>query len=236
MPEELKPAYKQMQAAFTKKTQTIAEAKKEAEQYKADAEAYAKHKQYIPIIEEMLQKNQASAPNAELAALEQDLKTRGYSDEAIEMMKVGAGFVLNHFNQTQQLQSEQQKQQQEVARISSDLDKAVALDKRLTDQSLTYQMEDGSKATFGEIVEQLVAANPNWKSNPVEATKKAIRTVDALISNAKTMGKEELSNSARTKATKFPSSNSSPQSAVDDTQPLSIAEAFKQAQAEHGTK
>lgn len=226
VPEELKPAYKQMQAAFTTKTQEIANARKEAESLKQKAEAYDKYQQYIPVIEEMLQGNNQASQSPELAALEQDLRNRGFSEEAIEMMKIGSEFTLRTFNQKQEAAAE-------VSRINQGIESAASLDKRLTDTSLVYQVGDES-ITFGEIVERYVMADPNWKSNPVAATKKAIGTVDALLNQAKTEGKKELSASAKQKASKFPSVNSSPQGAVSTNESMTVQEAFNQAKAEHG--
>ena len=82
VPQELLPAYKQMQAAFTKKTQEIAAARKEAESIKGK---YSKYDQYIPVLEEMLTPRQTAQVNPEMAALERQLKDAGYSPEAIEI-------------------------------------------------------------------------------------------------------------------------------------------------------
>lgn len=233
VPEELKPAYKQMQSAFTKKTQEIAETRKQAEELQAKADQYAKYEQYIPVIEEMLQANQASTQTPELAALEQDLRSQGYSDDAIEMMKVGVNFTLKQINQAQTQQAEQAQQAAEVERLNQGIDKAASLDPRLTDKSLVYQVGDKSQ-TFGEVVEKFVMANPDWKSDPIKATQEAIATVDALLSTAKTEGKKELSASARQKATTFPNITSSPQGTAQTDRVMSVQDAFKEAKAELG--
>ena len=227
VPEELKPAYKQMQSAFTKKTQEIANAKKESESLKERAEAYSKYEQYIPVIEEMLQKNQASTQSPELAALEQELRNKGFSDEAIEMMRIGSEFTLKTFNQKQSAAAESQ-------RLTQGIDQAASLDKRLTDKSLVYQVGDGENVTFGEIVERYVMSDPKWQVDPVAATRKAIGIVDAMVSKAKTEGKEELSASAKQKATKYPQVNSSPQGARSTDQSTTVQDAFKEAKAELG--
>ena len=219
VPDELKPAYKQMQAAFTKKTQEIAEERKMAEAFKQKAEAYEKVQQFIPLIEEM-QSSQGTQQSPEMAALEQNLRAQGYNDDAIEMMKVGVGFALNQVNQTR-----------EVEKISNGITDAGKLDQRLNDTSLVYQV-DGENVTYGQIVEKYVAADPNWRKDPVLATQKAIRLVDTLINQGKSEGKKELSASARSKANKFPTTNSSSQSTVNESQPLTIKEAYEQAKAE----
>lgn len=215
-----------MQAAFTKKTQEIAQAKKEAESLRGKAEAYGKYESYIPIIEEMMTAPKA-ASNPQMAELEAQLKTAGYSDEAIEMMKMGAGFVLNTINQEKSSEREQQA-------LSQKIEEAGRLDPRLSDTSLVYQTADGGQASFGEIVEQLVSANPTWRSDPIAATRKAIATLDALTSKAKTEGKQELSASAQEKASKFPNVSSSPQSAASNAAPASMQEAAAQAKKQLG--
>ncbi len=222
VPEELKPAYKQMQAAFTKKTQEAAQARKESEAIRQDAEAYKRYEQYIPIVEEMLA-NQKAQQSPEMAALEQRLRAQGYNDDAIEMMKMGVQFTLTQFNQ-----------QQEIQRISQGINEAGKLDPRLNDASLVYTLDDGSTATFGQIVEELVAADPAWQRDPIAATQRALKKVDALLGKAKLDGKEELSASAKTKAEKFPQSNSSPQSAANASQAKTIQDAFKEAKQELG--
>lgn len=228
VPAELLPAYKQMQAAFTKKTQEIATFKKEFETLKTKAESYAKYEQYAPILEEMLSSADANTTKntPEMAALEKELRDRGYSDEAIEMMKLGAQFTLNQFNQKQQTEKEQ------IA-LNAGINESEKVDSRLNDESLVYETSSG-KMTFGDIVAQMVQSDPNWTKDPVAATKKAIQVVDALIGKAKTEGKEELSASARSKANKFPNTNSSPQKAVSTGQPLTMKEAAEQAKRELG--
>lgn len=228
VPEELKPAYKQMQAAFTKKTQEIAEARKASEELKADAEAYGRYKQYIPIIDEMLagrqQENQVSP---EIVALEQQLKEAGYSDEAVDMMKISAGFLLNQFNQNQQARDQK-------AWVDNKIVEAAKLDDRLNDTSLAYKTDDGESFTFGQLVEQVVASDPSWIKDPVGATRKAIKKVDALIGNAKSLGKEELSASAKKKASKFPKENTSPQSATATDRVMTVHEAYEEAKKDLG--
>lgn len=230
VPEELKPAYKQMQAAFTRKTQEIAEARKAVESLKTKAEAYDKYQHLIPIVEEMLSpQNAQNQVDPDLQALEMELKREGYSEDAIKMMQLGAKVILNRLDQKNQA-SEQQKQ------LETGILEAEKVDPRLNDEKLTYQLKDGRTITFGEMVARVVFSNPEWTKDPVGATREAIDTVDALIGKAKTEGKEELSNSARTRATKFPSVNSSPQSAAANSQPKSIHEAAEEAKKELGMK
>lgn len=215
-----------MQAAFTKKTQEVAEARKQAEAIQAKAAELDKYSPYIPVLNEMMASQNKVQDNPEMVQLANKLKEAGYSDEAIDMMKMGAETILNQFKQTQA--SEKQE-----AYITSRLQEAAKLDPRLNDKSLTYDI-DGEQHTFGRIVEELVAADPKWTQDPYLATQRAIKKVDALIGKAKTEGKQELSATARAKATKFPSSSSSPQKAVDASTPLSIRDAFKQAAQETG--
>lgn len=221
VPEELKGAYKQMQAAFTKKTQEIAQARKEADSIKGQAEAYKKYQQYIPIVEQMLANQKPVTP--ELEMLKQQYKAAGYDDQSIEFMTRGIEFVLGHMNQTQ-----------ETSRISSQIGEAAKVDPRLSDKSLQYQTDDGETVTYGAIVEEIVAADPNWKADPVAATRRAIKKVDALIGKSKTDGKQELSNLAKTKAQKFPATRTSPQGTAPSGQAMSFRDAFKKAQAETG--
>jgi hypothetical protein len=229
VPEELKPAYKQMQAAFTKKTQEIAEARKEAEAIRQKAEQYDKYQQHIPIVEEMLRSKQQAVQSPELLALEKQYREAGYSDEAIEMMKMGIGYALNQFNSTQ-------SQQREADRVLSQISEAAKVDPRLTDASLVYQTEDGDSTTFGQIVEEIVQSDPNWQKDPVAATRRAVKKVDALIGRSKTQGKEELSTMAKSKAARFPQTPSSPQSASDTESKGSIRDIGKQTAAELGIK
>lgn len=222
VPEELKPAYKQMQSAFTKKTQEIAEARKEAEAIRQKAEAYDRYSQYVPVIDEMLAKKESQTETPQMQALAQRLREAGYDDDTINVMKLGADFVLGQFKQTQ-----------ESERIGSQIEKASTIDERLNDKTLTYDI-DGETQTFGQIVEDLVVASPNWMEDPVSATQKAIKKVDALIGKAKIDGKQELSAKAKNQAAKFPQVNSSPQGAVDKSAPMTIKDAYAQAKAEIG--
>jgi hypothetical protein len=225
VPEELKPAYKQMQADYTKKTQEIATIRKEHESLKAQAQKYSRYEQYAPILEEMLSPNGQQTSNPALSALEVQLAKQGYSKEAIDLMKLGVDFTLKQFNQTQQ-----QSRQQEW--FSQQIQTAGAVDPRLNDQTLVYQSEDGAKMTFGSIVESIVATLPNWQRDPVAATKQAIKLVDAMMSKAKVEGKQELSDSAQTKARKFAPTNTSSQETQATGAPKSIKEAFKLAKQE----
>lgn len=213
VPEELKPAYKQMQADYTRKTQDLAKQRKEIEAIRAKAEQFSKYEPYAPVLEEMLNAKPKEQANPEMAALEQQLKTQGYSDEAIEMMKMGVGFALNQFNQKEQAKELQQKELEFKRNTETKISDAEKLDTRLTDENLKYTLSDGKSLTFGEIVGNLVRSNPDWVNDPVSATRSAIATIDALIGQSKSEGKQELSQSARSKASKFPSVNSSPQSA-----------------------
>lgn len=230
VPEELKPAYKQMQAAFTKKTQEIAEARKASEELSHKATEYDKVSKYIPVLEEMMASKTQNQESPEMVALTQRLKAAGYGDDAIEMMKLGAQFTLDQFNRFQTEQSVNQQTQF----VESKLTEAGKLDPRLNDQNLVYQTDDGESITFGQMVEQLVVANQDWVKDPVLATQKAIKRVDALIGKAKIEGKQELSAKAKTQAAKFPQTNSSSQGAVDKNQPLSFQEAYEQAKQEIG--
>lgn len=222
VPEELKPAYKQMQAAFTKKTQEIAQARKEAEAIRQRAEAYDKVSPYIPLIEEMAAMQKTSQETPEMKALETKLRAAGYNDEVVEMMKLGAQFTLDQFNQTQNVKDTQRF-------VTGKIDEASNLDPRLNDTSLVYQTDDGEKVTYGQMVEEMVAADPRWMKDPVAATKRAIKKIDALTGKAKIEGKQELSAKAKTNAAKFPTTSSSPQGAVDKSQPKTIHEAYEQA-------
>lgn len=223
VPDELKPAYKQMQAAFTKKTQEIAKAKAESEALMQKAQAYDKFQPFIPMVEGMMN-NRGQQQSPEMAALEQRLRAQGYDDQSIQFMKQGVSYALDIFNQNRSTE-----------RIVDGIEKAGQVDKRLNDPTLTYQVGD-RKVTYGQIVEQYVASDPNWQRDPVGATKRAIALVDTLINQGKTEGKKELSASAQSKARKFPLANSSPLNADGSSQPLSIREAFKQAQEENGWK
>ncbi len=229
VPEELKPAYKQMQAAFTKKTQEIANTKKEAEALRQKADAYGRYEQYVPILEEMLKTpvSQTQQASPEMAALEAELTKAGYSKEAIDLMKMGAAFTLRQVNQTQ-------AQKDFQVRLEGGIRDAEKLDPRLADENLKYTLDDGQSMSFGDVVSKIVLSTPNWQKDPVAATKSAIKTVDALIGKAKTEGKQELSASAKAKGQKFPPINRSPQTAVSDTQPSSMREAAQLARDELG--
>lgn len=229
VPEELKPAYKQMQAAFTKKTQEIAQARKESETLKSKAEAYTRYEKYVPILEEMLGANQQTATqeSPEMVLIEKKLRESGYSDEAIDLAKLTGNMLLDIFSKRQEATSQSQ-------RLEQGLEKASQLDPRLNDKSIVYQMEGGEMVTFGDIVARYAATDPSAKTDPVIATQKAIKIVDTLIGKAKLEGKEELSASARGKAAKFPSVTSSPQSAASTNSAPTIREAAEEAKRELG--
>lgn len=235
VPDELKPAYKQMQAAFTKKTQEIAQIRKEHETLKQKAEGYSKYDQLIPIVEEMLssQNNADNKVNPEMVALEKRLKDAGYTDDAIEMIKIGAEFTLNQFNQKEQAKAEQQKAIAERTATEGRINEAENIDPRLKDDNIVYEV-DGEKVTFGTIVAEHVLANPNWRKDPVAATKRAIKLVDAMIGKAKTEGKEELSTLAKTKSQKFPNLHPSPQGTTNGGKPRTISEAAEMAEQQLG--
>lgn len=218
-----------MQAAFTKKTQEAAAQRKEAEALRADAENFRKYQQHIPIIEEMLAKQNNGAVTPELEALKQKYREAGYNEDSIEMMTMGLNFALSHVNQTQQVQ-------RQTDWVNSQINEAAKVDTRLTDASLTYQTDDGESFTFGELVEQQVAADPNWSKDPVAATKKAVKRIDALVGKAKIDGKQELSANAKAKARQFPANSSSPQSTSETESTGSIRDIGKQVMTEMGMK
>lgn len=227
VPEELKGAYKQMQAAFTKKTQEIAQAKSEAESVRQKADAYSKYEQYVPILEEMLSSRGATNQQPELKALAQQLKQAGYDDSSIEAMTMVGSTLLNIING----RTTAEKQTQFVEKVQGQIAEAAKLDSRLNDTALIYQAGD-EQFTFGQMVEQIVGATPNWEQDPISATKKAIARVDALIGKAKQDGKQELSASASAKARQFPANTSSPQGAKTEGSAKTIQDAFKEAKAE----
>lgn len=236
VPEELKGAYKQMQAAFTKKTQALAEERKQAEEWRAKAESYSKYDKYAPILEEMLASESKSTNqvSAEMAVLEERLRKEGYTDEAIQMMKIGVQFTMNQFQQKEEEKERIVKTAEENRILESKITEAGNIDPRLEDKSLVYQMENGEKVDFGTIVAQLVVADSKWQQDPVSSTKRAIKIVDALIGQAKNEGKNELSSLAKSKAQKFPSTTSSPQKAIPSGQPQTMREAAELAKQELG--
>jgi len=224
--EELLPAYKQMQGAWTKKTQELAQQRKEVEAYKAKADAFSRYEQYIPVLDEMLAPKQPQS-SPELVALESQLKGAGYSDEAIEMMKMGAQFTLNQFNQTRQQEAEQ-------TRVSSQVEQAEKLDSRLNDPNLIYSLPDGSQSTFAEIVAGITQSQPNWNRDIVSATKRSIQIVDAMVNSAKVDGKRELSEAAKAKGVRFSPTNSSPQGAAQSGSNMTMAQAAEAARKQLG--
>lgn len=223
----LQAAYKSMQADYTKKMQEIAGVKQKAEQF-------SKYEQYAPVLDQMLDLSkqgggqQQAQTTPELERMVSELKEAGYSDEAIDMMKIGAGFILNHLNQKETVAAEQN-------RIVGGIQEAGKIDPRLNDESLVYQIDEGENLTYGQIVEQYVAADPNWRADPVGATRHAIKMVDSLINKAKSEGKEELSKQATVKAKQFaPAPNSSPQTASETAQPLTIKESYEMSKKQLG--
>lgn len=230
VPEELKPVYKGMQAAYTKKTQEIAQARKETEALKAKADSFSKYEPYLPIVEEMLaaKTKSSGASTPEMLQLETELRGKGYGDDAIELMKMGAGFVLNQFNSNL-------SQRDAQAKLEIGISEAESLDPRLNDKSLQYTLDGGQTMTFGDIVGKIVQADQSWVKDPVTATRTAIKTVDALIGQAKTQGKQELSDSASSKARAFPTVSSSTQGATDSTKVgMTIPEAAALARKQIG--
>jgi len=210
VPEELKPAYKQMQADYTRKTQEIAAIRKEHEALKGKQDQYAKFEQFLPILEEMNAQKGAQDKNPEIEFITEELKKQGYDDSSIDAMTVLSKSLLNVLNQ-REAQKEQSKQGEWV---NSQIQEAGKVDPRLNDAKLVYTTADGEQVTFGSMVEQLVNANPDWRKDPVASTKKAIARIDALIGQAKVEGKEELSQSAQSKAKRFPATHSSSQGAT----------------------
>lgn len=231
VPNELLPAYKQMQGAFTKKTQEIAEMRKQAEEWKQKADAYSKYEQYAPILEEMLSsKSNNQEDSVEMQALEKQLRDQGYNDDAVTLAKT----VSQFFSQRQYQKEAQVNQLRENERIQSEIQQSAKLDTRLNDQSLVYKTESGETVTFGQMVEKLVNADPNWRADVITSTKKAIATVDALLNSAKQQGKAELSEKAKTSARSFPRNTASPQSAQRQNSASSFDDAAKEALQELG--
>lgn len=232
LPAELLPAYKSMQADYTKKTQGLSQERKAWEAERAQlmekARQYDKYAEYAPVLDEMLSRGKQGQQqsNPKLQALEQQLKERGYSDEAIDLMKMGAEFTLNTMYQTR-------VEEQAMQKLEQGIEQANQLDPRLNDETVAYQV-DGENVSFGQMVADFVASDPNWKSDPVAATRKAIKKVDALIQAAKSEGKAELSNAAKAKSQKYPGVTTSPQSAIGGNAPKSIHEAARMAEEELG--
>lgn len=231
VPEELKPAYKQMQADYTKKTQELAVERKQLSEAAAKAEKYAKYENFLPVFEEMLSPTQKQNESPEIIAYAENLKKQGYSDEAVDLAKQTASFLMQNVNQT--LTAKEQQAQQEAANVkwAQEIEAAKTLDPRLSDESLVYETE-GGKMSFGEIVEGITMAQKDFRENLQGATKRAIAIVDAMVGKAKSEGKAELSASATSKAAKFPDISTSPQG----TEPTekhysSMREAAQDAQA-----
>lgn len=216
LPEELMPAYKQMQGAFTKKTQEIAEQRKQFEALQAQSEKWKQYEPLLPVVDEMLKPQTQVQPSPELALLEQDLRKAGYDDTSIEAMKITAQRMLDIFEQKSNYEKQAEIQTRQIS-------EAEALDPRLTNDE-----------KFARMVASVMKSQDGWESNIVEATRAAVKEIDEMISTAKSQGKEELSSLAQQKAKQFPSMKSSPQGATSDSSPKTISEAFQQAKAEHG--
>jgi hypothetical protein len=220
----LQAAYKQMQGDYTRKMQEVSQ---ERSQFQSQQTELQKLQQVQQILQG--EQNPQSQTNPVVEGITRQLMEAGYSQEAIDMGKVVANALLEH-NQAERQQAEQtQKVQEFQQQVSSNIEKAGQIDPRLNDQSLVYDMGDGEKSTFGQIVEELVASNPKWMEDPIAATQKAIKKVDAMINASKVQGKQELSNKTTQMAQTFAPVNTSPQSAVDQSKPLSVREAVELA-------
>lgn len=210
----LQAAYKQMQADYTNKTKELAETR-------------SKYDRYVPVIDEMLSAKPDQSAHPLIAGLEKQLKEAGYDESSIDVGKMIAKNILDYTAQEKQVEQTQQK-------VVSEFASAVKADPRLEDQSLVYDLGDGTKASFGEIVENLVASNPNWRQNPQAAIQRATKVIDAMINTAKTQGKQELSKQTQQKTQSFAPVQTSPQGAAQDDRQMSVREAFEAARAEMG--
>lgn len=213
----LQTAYKQMQADYTRKMQEISQ----------KSQQYSKYEQYAPILDAMSTHQPGKSPVSPVVdTMVSQLREAGYDDPTIEVGKTIAESILNHIGQEKQVEQQQQF-------VTSQFAEAVKADPRLEDPSLVYDYGEG-KATFGEIVEELVAADPNWSKAPLPSVQRAIKKVDAMINTAKTQGKQELSQQTTQKAQNFAPVQSSPQGATSSDQAMSIREAFEAAKKSIG--
>jgi hypothetical protein len=222
----LQQAYKQMQSDYTKKMQSISE--QEAK--------FAKYDKLLPVLDQLANGGQpASQEDPLVSSLTAELKEAGFDDSAIEVGKIITQKILANMKEQQAQAQMAQDQERTLSTVKDSFVKAVAADPRLNDQTLTYDVGNGETATFGTIVENLVAADPNWVKDPTASIQKAIRTVDGMLNTAKQQGKAELSEQAKVKQQKFAPVQGSVQGTVDAQEPMSIREAFEAARAEIGS-
>ncbi len=204
--------YKNMQADYTRKMQEISQ----------QAQQYQQYEQYLPVLQAMAQHQPGQSPvNPVVDGIISQLREAGYDDNSIQVGKIIAENLLNYNQQEKTIE-------QTYNKVTTEFAQAAKMDPRLEDPNLVYEV-DGEKQTFGQVVEKLVSADPNWHQKPLVSVQKAIKTVDAMINSAKTQGKQELSKQTQTKAQSFAPVSSSPQGTAKGDGSMSIREAIEAA-------
>lgn len=211
LPPELQQAYKQMQSDYTKKTQEIAEVRRNAESYQRYQALINYLGEHPDIAEQVLfNRNKPVQEQEEQEQIPDDprkfadyVREKAKKDALAEMMKV----------------YQNDKQQEAKARyIQEQAVEASNLDPRLN-----------SDEQFGRIISSMVLSQKDLidkgQKTIVQATKEAIETYDSYVKNVVEQEKQKLTEQARNK--KNPVPQSSPSDVKEKSKiPQSIREAF----------
>lgn len=215
LPPELQTVYKQMQGDYTRKTQGIADVRKNADQYG----------RYKALIDYLGQNPQAA--QSVIARMQGQPEAPQPSDEEVEIPtdpKEFANFVKEQaVKETEErfnrVLEEQKRATQRYQYISQQAEEAQKLDPRLS-----------SDNDFGEMIASMVQSDSQVATGQktiVQATKDAISKYDSYYSSRLSAEMEKLSDEAKAKR------NPSPPDITSDTtpqkkQPQSIRESHEQ--------
>lgn len=220
LPDELKPAYKKMQADYTRKTQAIAERGKELERLQ----------RFSPLIDRVLSNPQLLAqvtgqPQGQVQPGQPETE-----EEIPDDPKEYAEWVKNNtVQEIQQQLAQRERAQVERAKRIQDFKQAEQVDPRLNEDP-----------KFQSVILGLVRTNQDFQNGRIsatEATKQAVADYDAQIEQIKKSAQEEykekLNKQAKNKKNVDKTgSGSSASTSQAQKKPQSMREAWKMVQQE----
>jgi hypothetical protein len=201
LPDELKVAYKQMQADYTRKTTEIAQARKEVQQYKPVID-------YIAANPTLVQRLIAETQSPQQQVADKPQEAEPYPDDieafAKRVREEAKKEALEEFNkfysEDRQRQLAEQQQREAQQRYERDVAEASKIDPRFdTDE------------VFSEEVAIRVASDMDYRSGSktlIQATKDAIARYDGFITSRLDQEKKKFSELAKTKRKPQPTASS----------------------------
>lgn len=214
--DELKPVYKQMQGDYTRKTQEVAKLKGD----------YDKVMRYVPLLnkvlanEELVQQVLGIKPNQTKEEVKTEVEEEIPTDPK-EFAKWVKDSAVKEFERKQEAR-EQIRGEQEA--VMKEYHEAESVDPRLN-----------SDLAFQNVIIGLVSTNPDFKSgkvNATQATKDAIKFYDGKVEELLDIRIKERREMLLKKKNVIRDSDGGGNTIQTSDKPVSIRDAYKQAEAE----